>query len=56
MTLQTQEQANAYWSDKEYKKWVVAFKAGTLSCMYRIQVGAQFGARVLELRSGRAPI
>jgi hypothetical protein len=35
---------------------VLDFKAGTLSCVYRIQVGAQFGARVLELRSGRAPI
>lgn len=29
MTLQTQEQANAYWADKEYKKWVVTFTAGS---------------------------
>ena len=29
MKLQTQEQANAYWSDKEYKKWVVVFTAGS---------------------------
>lgn len=28
-TLQTQEQANAYWSDKEHKKWVVTFTAGS---------------------------
>ena len=38
MMLQTQEQANAYWSDKEYKKWVVAFKAGTLRKPKRWQV------------------
>ncbi|MCO5109978.1 MAG: hypothetical protein M9929_03925 [Burkholderiaceae bacterium] len=25
---QTQEQANAFWADKEYKKWVVTFTAG----------------------------
>lgn len=29
MTRQTQEQANAYWADKPYKKYVVAFRAGT---------------------------
>lgn len=29
MTLQTQEQANAYWADKDYKKWVVTFTAGS---------------------------
>ena len=33
---------------------VLDFKNGTLSCVYRIHVGAQFGARVLELRLGRA--
>ena len=27
--IQTQEQANAYWADKDYKKWVVTFTAGT---------------------------
>lgn len=26
--IQTQEQANAYWADKEVKKWVVEFTAG----------------------------
>ena len=35
---------------------VLDFKAGTLSCVYRIHVAAQFGPRVLEIRSGRAPI
>ena len=25
---QTQEQANAFWADKEYKKWVVDFTTG----------------------------
>ena len=34
---------------------VLDFKVGTLSCVYRIHVGAQFGARVLEIRPGRAP-
>lgn len=29
MTLQTQEQANAYWAGKDYKKWVVTFTAGS---------------------------
>lgn len=29
--IQTQEQANAYWADKGYKKWVVTFKAGSRS-------------------------
>lgn len=38
MTLQTQEQANEYWADKDYKKWVVAFKAGTLRKPKRWQV------------------
>lgn len=28
MRLQTQAEANAYWADKPYKKWVVAFAAG----------------------------
>ena len=27
--IQTQEQANAYWADKDYKKWVVTFTAGS---------------------------
>ena len=35
---------------------VLDFKAGTLSCVYRIHVAAQFGPRVLEISSGRAPI
>ncbi|MBD9395759.1 hypothetical protein [Acidovorax sp. ACV01] len=26
--IQTQAQANAYWADKEVKKWVVEFTAG----------------------------
>ena len=38
MTLQTQEQANAYWADKDYKKYVVAFKAGTLRKPKRLEV------------------
>ena len=28
--IQTQSQANAYWADKEIKKWVVDFSAGPL--------------------------
>lgn len=28
VVLQTQAQANAYWADKEYKKWVVDFTTG----------------------------
>jgi hypothetical protein len=27
-TIQTQAQANAFWEDKDYKKWVVDFTAG----------------------------
>nr|WP_296019078.1 hypothetical protein [uncultured Acidovorax sp.] len=38
MTLQTQEQANAYWVDKDYKKWVVEFKAGSRRKPKRWQV------------------
>ena len=34
---------------------VFDLKAMTLSCVYRIHIGAQFGARVLELRPGRTP-
>ena len=34
---------------------VFDLKAMTLSCAWRIQVAAQFGARVLELRKGPAP-
>ncbi|MFI8616866.1 DUF2169 domain-containing protein [Acidovorax sp. NPDC077693] len=33
----------------------VDFKARTLSCVWRIQVAAQFGVRVLELRRGQVP-
>lgn len=28
--IQTQAQANAYWADKEVKKWVVDFSVGPL--------------------------
>ena len=38
MTLQTQEQANAYWADKDYKKWVVEFKADSRRKPKRWQV------------------
>jgi len=27
--IQTQQQANTYWADKPYKKYVVTFRAGT---------------------------
>lgn len=42
MTLQTQEQANAYWADKDYKKYVVTFRAGTKRKpkFYEVRVGA----------------
>lgn len=28
MPIQTQAEANAYWADQEWKKWVVEFTAG----------------------------
>ena len=34
---------------------VFDLKAMTLSCVWRLQVAAQFGVRVLELRKGQAP-
>lgn len=30
MPIQTQAEANAYWADQEWKKWVVEFTAGPL--------------------------
>ena len=41
--IQTQEQANAYWADKDYKKWVVTFKAGSRRKprRYDVNVGAE---------------
>ena len=42
MTQQTQSEANAYWADKDYKKWVVSFTAGTKRKprSYSVNVGA----------------
>lgn len=37
-TIQTQAEANAFWADKDYKKFVVEFKAGTLRKPKRWQV------------------
>ena len=37
-TIQTQAEANAFWADKDYKKYVVEFKAGTLRKPKRWQV------------------
>ena len=42
MTQQTQAEANVYWADKDYKKWVVTFTAGTKRKprSYSVNVGA----------------
>ena len=37
-TIQTQAEANAFWADKDHKKFVVEFKAGTLRKPKRWQV------------------
>lgn len=54
MTLQTQEQANAYWSDKDYKKYVVAFKAGTLRKPKRLEVNVGAASTNGARRAGLA--
>ena len=54
MTLQTQEQANAYWSEKDYKKYVVAFKAGTLRKPKRLEVNVGAASTNGARRAGLA--
>ena len=54
MTLQTQEQANAYWADKDYKKYVVAFKAGTLRKPKRLEVSVGAASTNGARRAGLA--
>ena len=52
--IQTQELANAYWADKDYKKYVVAFKAGTLRKPKRLEVNVGAASTNGARRAGLA--
>lgn len=51
--IQTQEEANAFWAQHEYKKWVVSFTLGARKKLQQQEVYVGAPNRAEAIRLGR---